>query len=76
MIKTVNKRVFSSVREYSRLSTKVVNVSWEYLRLSTRGFSFEKYLPIAVKAVWVLSADIVPPATACPAFEGTGSYIS
>jgi len=29
---------------------------------------------MGIKAVVVLSADIVPPATACPAFEGTGSF--
>ena len=34
------------------------------------------YLPIAVNAVWVLSADIVLPAKACTAFECTGPFNS
>ena len=43
---------------------KGVSLAVEYL---------EKYLPMAINNKGCLGADIVSPATACPAIEGTGS---
>ena len=39
------------------------------------GLGLDNYLAIAENAVQVLSADIVPPARACTAFECKGSFI-
>ena len=46
---------------------KRVSLAVEYL---------EKYLPMAINNKGCLGADIVSPATACPAIEGTGSFFS
>ena len=56
----------------------------DYLPMAVNGSSLTKfldqfevvnYIPMAVNAVQVLSADTVPPARACTAFECTYSII-